>query len=100
VGRRGADRVLMGRPDGKRPLGRSWRRWKNNIKMEFQEVRWGGMVFIVLVQDRNRWRALLNAVMNLLVPHNAGNFVTSKGYVSFSRSIRSNILHVFHFWTV
>jgi len=61
-------RVLEGKPDGKRPLGRSRRRWKNNIKMDLQEVGWGCMDWIELAQDRDRWRALVNAVMNLRVP--------------------------------
>ena len=56
---------LMGKPDGKSPLGRTRRRWKDNIKME---VRCGDMDWIELTQDRERWRALLNAVMNLQVP--------------------------------
>jgi hypothetical protein len=52
-------------------------RWENNIKINPQEVGWGGMDWIDLAQDRNRWRALVNAVMNLQVPYNAGNFFTS-----------------------
>ena len=61
-------RVLVGKPEGKRPLGRPWRRWEDNIKMGFQEVGCGGMDWIELAQDRYRWRALVNAVMNLRVP--------------------------------
>jgi len=75
--RRGVYRVLVGKPDGKRPLGRPRRRWEDNIKMAFQEVGCGGMDWIVLAQDRDRWWALVNAVMNLRVPQNAGNFLTS-----------------------
>jgi hypothetical protein len=56
------------RLEGRRPLGRSRRRWEDNIKMDLQEVRWGGMDWIELVQDRDRWRAVVNAVMNLRVP--------------------------------
>jgi hypothetical protein len=65
--KRGAYRILVGRPEGRRPLGRHMRRWEDNIKMDFQDVGWG-MDWIVLAQDRDRWRALVNAVMNLRVP--------------------------------
>jgi hypothetical protein len=63
-----AYRILVGRPDGKRPLVRPRRRWDNNIKMDLQEVGWGSMNWIALAQDRDKWRALVNAVMNLRVP--------------------------------
>jgi len=66
--RRGIYRVLMGKPEGKRPLARPRRRWEDNIKMDFQEVGCGSMDWIELVQDRDRWRALMNGVMNLRVP--------------------------------
>jgi hypothetical protein len=65
--RRGAYRALVGKPEGRRPLGRPRRRWKDNIKMDFREVGWGGMDWINLAQDRDRWRTLVNAVMNLRV---------------------------------
>jgi hypothetical protein len=68
VGRRGAYRVLVVKPKRKRPLGRLRCRWKDNIKMDLQEVGCGGVQWIDLAQDRDRWRALLNAVMNLRVP--------------------------------
>ena len=58
-------RVLVGNPEGKRPLGRPRRRWEDNIKIDLQEVVCGGMNWIELAQGRDRWRALVNAVMNL-----------------------------------
>jgi len=66
--RRGVYRVLVGKSEGKRLLGRHRRRWEDNIKMDLPEVGCGGMGWIELAQDRDRWRALVNAVMNLLVP--------------------------------
>ena len=66
--RRGVYRVLAGKPEGKRPLGRPRRGWEDNIKMDIQELGCGGMDWIQLAQDRDRWRALVNAVMNLRVP--------------------------------
>ena len=65
--RRGVYRVLVGKPEGKRSLGRPRRRWEDNIKMDLQEVGWGGMDWIELAQDRGRRRVLVNAVMNLRV---------------------------------
>ena len=66
--RRGMYRVLVAKPEGKRTLGRPRRRWEDNIKMNLQEVGCGGMDWIELAEDRDRWRALVNAVMNLRVP--------------------------------
>jgi hypothetical protein len=65
---RGAYMILVGRPEGRRPLGRPRRRWEDNIKMDLQEVGWAGMDWIDMAQDRDRCRALVNAVMNLQVP--------------------------------
>jgi hypothetical protein len=64
--KRGAFRILVGSPEGTRPLGRPRRRWEDNIKMDIQDVGWG-MDWIELSQDRDRWRALVNEVMNLRV---------------------------------
>ena len=74
--RRGVHRVLVGKPEGKRPLGRPRRRWEDNIKMDLREVEGVGD-WVELAQDRDRWRALLNRVTNFLVPLSAGNFLTS-----------------------
>jgi len=65
---RGAYRVLVGKPEGKRPLGRPRRRWVDNIRMDLQEVRCGYVVWIGLARDRDGWRTLESAVMNLRVP--------------------------------
>jgi hypothetical protein len=65
---RGAYRNLLGRPEGRRPLGRPRCRWEDNIKMDLQEAEWEGVDWIDMVQDRDRWRALVNVVMNLWVP--------------------------------
>ena len=66
--RRGIYRVLVGKSEGKRPLGRSRRRWEDNIKMDHQEVGCGRVDWIQLAQDRDRWRALVTAVKKFRVP--------------------------------
>jgi hypothetical protein len=65
---RGVYRVLVRKPERKRPFGRPRRRWDDNIKMDVEEMECGGMDWILLAQDRDRWRALLSAEMNLWVP--------------------------------
>ena len=65
---RGVYMVLVGKPEGRRPLSRPRRRWEDNIKMDIQEVGCGGMDWIELIRNRDRWRALVNALMNLRVP--------------------------------
>ena len=67
----------MGKPEGKSPLGRPRRGWENNIKMDLKEVGCGDVDWIDLAEDRDRLLALVNSVMNLRVPQNAGNFLTS-----------------------
>jgi hypothetical protein len=66
--KRNAYRLLVGKPEGKRPLGRPRRRWADCIKMDISEIGCGGVDWIDLAQDRDKWRALVNAVMNLRVP--------------------------------
>jgi len=65
--RRGLYRILLGKSEGRRPLGRPRHRWEDNIKMHLQEVGFGVMDWIEVARDRDRWRALVNAVMNLRV---------------------------------
>jgi len=64
----GVYRVLVGKPERKRPLGKTRRRWEDNIKMDLQEMECGGMDWIDLARDRDRWRALVNAAMIFQVP--------------------------------
>jgi hypothetical protein len=65
---RNAYRILVGKPEGKRPLGRPRLRWVDNIKMDLGETEWDGRDWIELAQDRDQWRALVNTVMNLWGP--------------------------------
>jgi hypothetical protein len=71
-GKRNVYRLLVGKPEGKGPLGRPRHRWVNNIRMNLVEIGFGEVDWIGLAQDRYRWRALVNAVMNLRFPYNAG----------------------------
>jgi hypothetical protein len=73
--KRNVNRLLV----GKRPLGRPRRRWVDNIKMDLLQIGWGGVDWIGLAQDRDKWRAIVNAVMNLRVPQNAG--ILSSSYI-------------------
>jgi hypothetical protein len=61
-------RLLIGKPEGKRPLGRQRRKWVDNIKMDLREIEWDGMNWVKLAQDGDQWRASVNMVMNLRVP--------------------------------
>jgi len=74
---RGVHRVLVGKAQDKRPLGRQRRRWDDNIKMDFQEVGWGRGDWMELAQDRDRWRALVGTLRNFRGSISAGNFLTS-----------------------
>jgi hypothetical protein len=66
--KRKAYRLLVGKPEGMRTLGRPRRRWVDNVRIDFGEVGWGNVDWIGLAKDRNRWRALVNSVLNLRVP--------------------------------
>jgi hypothetical protein len=66
--KRNTCRILVGKPEGKRPLGRPRHRWVDNIKMDIREIGWDDMDWMDLAQDRDQWRALVNTVMNLRVP--------------------------------
>jgi hypothetical protein len=75
VEKRNAYRILVGKPEGRRPLGRPRRRWMNNIKIDLREIGWDDMNWIDLAHDRDQWRALVNTVMNLRVPQNADKWL-------------------------
>jgi hypothetical protein len=81
---RNAYRILVGKPEGKTPLGRPKRRWVDNIKIDIKELEWDGMDWIDLAQDRVQWRALVNTVMNLCFSKNAGKFLSGCTIGSFS----------------
>jgi hypothetical protein len=66
--KRKAYRILVEKPEGKRPLGRPGHRWEDNIRMDLRDIGWSGMDWIDLAQSRDQWRALVNTVMNLRVP--------------------------------
>jgi hypothetical protein len=83
--KRNVYRFLVRKPEGKRPLGRPRRRWVDNIRMGLGEVEWGDVDWIGLAKDRNRWRALVNSVLNLGISRNAGKLssgLTSSGLFS------------------
>jgi hypothetical protein len=82
-----AYRILVGKPEGKSPLGKPRRTWVDNNEMNLREFVWDGMDWIDLAQDRNQWRALVNTVMNLRVPQNAGKFLSSCTIGGFSEGL-------------
>jgi hypothetical protein len=81
---RNAYRILVGKPEGNRPLGRPRCRWVNNIKMDLRVTGWDGMDWIDLAQDGERWRALVNTVMNHRIKENAWKFLSSCTISDFS----------------
>jgi hypothetical protein len=86
--KRNAYRLLVGKPEGRRPLGRPRHRWLDNIRMDLVDVGWIDVDWIDLAQDRDRWRALVNLVFNLLVPQNAGKLLcvqTTRDLLSSAR---------------
>jgi hypothetical protein len=74
MGKTDAYSILVGKPEGKRPLGSSRCRWVDNIKMDLREIGWDGRDWIELAEDRDHWRALVNTVINLRVPKNCWEF--------------------------
>jgi hypothetical protein len=86
--------VLVGKSEERRPLGRPRRRWEDNIKMDLQEVGCGGMDWIELAQDMDKWRALVNSIMNFRVATNAGHFLTSCKPVSFTRRTLPHVVSI------
>jgi hypothetical protein len=87
-----AYRLLVGKPEGKRPLRRPRRRWVDNIRIDLGEVGWGDVGWIGLAKDRNRWRAVVNSVLNLRVPRNAGKLSSGLTYSGLSSSAQLHIV--------
>jgi hypothetical protein len=86
VEKRNAYRILVGTPEGKRPLGRPRHRWMDNVKIDLKQIGWDGMDWIYLAQDRrDQWRTLVNKAINLRVPWNIGNFFSNWATGNFSR---------------
>jgi hypothetical protein len=83
--KRNAYRILVGKPERKRPLGRPRRRWEDNIIIDLREIGWGGVDWIDLAQDKGQWRALVNTVINLRVWQNVGKLLSSCATAGFSR---------------
>jgi hypothetical protein len=76
-GEKTAYRILVGKPEGKKPLGRERHRWVDNIKIDLTEIGWDSLDWIDVAQDRDQWRALVNTVMNLRVPEHVWKFLSS-----------------------
>jgi hypothetical protein len=80
-----AYKILVIKPEGKRALRRTRHRWEDNIRMSLRGIGWEGVDWIHLAEDRDQWQTVVNTVMNFQVPQKAGNFLTSRVTVSFSR---------------
>jgi hypothetical protein len=83
--KRNAYRILLGKPEGKTPLGKPRCSWVHNIKTDLREIGWDGVDWIDTAQDRDKWRALVNTVLNLRVKSNSGKFLSGCTISSFSR---------------
>jgi hypothetical protein len=88
--KRHAYRLLVGKPEGRGPLGRPRRRWLDNIRMDLVEVGWDDVGWIGLAQDRDRWRALVNSILNFVFHKMVGNYRVSK-QVEISREVFSSM---------
>jgi glucose dehydrogenase len=82
---RNAYEILLGKPKGNKPLGRTRHRWVENVKIDFRGIEWGDVDCIDLAQDRGKWRALVNTATNFRVPLNAGKFLSRCTIGCFSR---------------
>jgi hypothetical protein len=88
--KRNSYRILVGKPEGKRPLERPRRSWVNDIKMDRREIGWNGVDWIDLAQDMDQWKALVNTVMKLRVSQNGGKFFSGCTICGFSRRAQLN----------
>jgi hypothetical protein len=88
---RNAYKILVGRPEGKRPLGSRRRKWVDNIEMGLRKIGLESVDWINLAQERDQWRATVNTVMNLRVPQQAGNFLTKRTISFSSRAVRRGV---------
>jgi hypothetical protein len=94
--KRNAYKIFVGKPEGKKPLGRPRRRLVDNIKVDLREIGWDDINWIDLAQDRDQWRALVNTIMNLRVPLNVGKFLSSCRIGGFSRRAQLHDCYVFY----
>jgi hypothetical protein len=86
---RNAYRISMGKPEGKRPLGRKKQRWEHNIKIDLREIGWDGMDWIDLAQDRDQWRATVNTVINFAFHKISGNSSVAERLVASQEGFSS-----------